>query len=175
MPKALVRHGGELLVERGRRVLAEAGLAPIVVVLGAGAGEVRRAADLSAADVAVNDEWDSGMGSSLRAGLDRLSELPAPGPDAVVVLLVDTPGITAAAVRRVAAGVTGTSLAAATYRGDQGHPVVLGRAHWGGVRELATGDRGARAYLRAHAAELTLVPCDDIADGEDMDTPTRDP
>jgi nicotine blue oxidoreductase len=173
MPKALVRDGGELLVERGRRVLAEAGLAPIVVVVGAAADEVRGAADLSGADVVVNHEWESGMGSSLRAGLARLAAWPGPGPNAVVVLLVDTPGVTPGAVRRVAAGATATSLVAASYGGEQGHPVVIGRTHWDGVRELATGDRGARAYLRAHAAELTLVPCDDIADGEDMDTPTR--
>ncbi|MCQ0025244.1 4-diphosphocytidyl-2C-methyl-D-erythritol kinase, partial [Streptomyces somaliensis DSM 40738] len=29
---------------------------------------------------------------------------------------------------------------------------------------------GARAYLRAHEAEIVLVPCGDVADPYDVDT-----
>ncbi|MEH6377466.1 nucleotidyltransferase family protein, partial [Streptomyces sp. KLMMK] len=32
-------------------------------------------------------------------------------------------------------------------------------------------DRGARAYLREHAAAVTLVECGDVAGPEDVDTP----
>ncbi|HZB47826.1 MAG TPA: NTP transferase domain-containing protein, partial [Mycobacteriales bacterium] len=39
-PKALVRLGGELLVERACRLLADGGCAPVLAVLGAGADEV---------------------------------------------------------------------------------------------------------------------------------------
>ena len=119
--------------------------------------------------VVVNDDWETGMGSSLRAGLAALAPLHA---DATVVLLVDTPGITPAAVARVAAAADGTdALAAASYAGAQGHPVLLGRRHWAGVSALAVGDVGARPYLKNHASELRFVPCDDIADGTDIDTP----
>jgi nicotine blue oxidoreductase len=45
-PKALVEHGDELLVERGSRLLLSSGLEPVVVVVGAGAGEVSRRARL---------------------------------------------------------------------------------------------------------------------------------
>ncbi|NUT35078.1 MAG: nucleotidyltransferase family protein, partial [Hamadaea sp.] len=56
-------------------------------------------------------------------------------------------------------------------------PVLLGRKHWAGVRASATGDRGAREYLKAHAAEVALVECGDIADGRDVDVraPTEAP
>ena len=163
MPKALVTvpgDGGELLVERGLRTLREAGCAPVVVVLGASAHEVP---ELPGARVVVNPDWASGMGSSLRVGLAE-----AEG-DAVAVLLVDTPGITPEAVRRVGAGADASSLRVATYHGVRGHPVVLGRAHWAGVAELAEGDVGARPYLRRHPPEP--VPCEDIADGRDLDVP----
>ena len=63
----------------------------------------------------------------------------------------------------------GANLAAASYAGRQGHPVVLGRSHWAAVARQATGDRGARGYLAAHA--VTLVPCDDVGDGTDLDVP----
>jgi CTP:molybdopterin cytidylyltransferase MocA len=166
MPKALVSLAGRLLVERALVTLREGGCDPLAVVLGAAADEVRARADLGAALVVGNPDWATGMGSSLRAGLAALADTPAV---AVAVLLVDTPGITPAAVARVLGHGGPDALAAASYQGRQGHPVLLGRAHWAGVAALATGDRGARPYLAGHA--VTLVPCDDVADGTDLDVP----
>jgi CTP:molybdopterin cytidylyltransferase MocA len=166
MPKALVEHDGRLLVERGVRTLRDGGCAPVVVVLGAAADEVRQRADLGGATVVDNPDWARGMGSSLRAGLAAAAGTGAP---AATVLLVDTPGVTAEAVRRVAEGAVEDSLRAASYQGRQGHPVLLGRAHWPGVAALAVGDVGARRYLAAHG--VTLIPCDDVADGADVDSP----
>lgn len=165
-PKALVSYRGQLLVERAAEVLAAGGCAPVVVVLGAAADQVRTTAELSGATVVVNPRWRSGMGSSLRAGLAALSFSPV---TAAVVLPVDMPGVEAAAVRRIAELASDTTLAAATYRGDRGHPVLLGRSHWSGVQAAATGDVGARSYLRDR--EVTLVACDDVSEGFDVDHP----
>jgi len=146
--------------------LRAGGCDPVVVVLGAAAGQVRAAATMPGAIVVDNPDWSAGMGSSLRVGLAALQATAAP---AVVVLLVDTPGIGAAAVRRLAEQAGPATLAQATYRGGPGHPVVLGRDHWSGVAAAATGDRGARSYLVAHAAAVRTVPCDDVADPADLD------
>src|SRR5258705_13878800 len=108
------------------------------------------------------------MGSSLRVGLEALGGTDA---DAVVVLLVDTPGVTAEAVARVAEKDGRDSLVAATSGNRRGHPVLLGRDHWTGVSLLASADIGARAYLSARSAEVHTVPCEDIADDADMDFP----
>jgi nicotine blue oxidoreductase len=166
MPKALVRHGDHLLVEHALRTLETAGCTPLVVVLGAAADQVQHAADLSDATVVVNPDWETGMGSSLRAGL---AALQATAAASTIVLLVDTPGITAAAVGRVAGRSAPDALAVATYQGVRGHPVLLGRDHWAGVGDLATGDVGAKPYLAAHSP--TEVPCDDVAHGTDLDVP----
>jgi nicotine blue oxidoreductase len=167
-PKALVRYEGSLLVERAVRTVRDAGCAPIVVVLGAAAAEVRATAQLGDVVLVENGSWKSGMGSSLRAGLEALGGTAA---DAALVLLVDTPGVTAEAVKRVCHGAARDSLATATYAGRRGHPVLLGRDHWAGVTILATGDVGARAYLSARLEKLHLVPCEDISDDTDMDIP----
>jgi nicotine blue oxidoreductase len=141
----------------------------VIVVLGAAAERVRSAADLDGASVVTNPDFASGMGSSLRAGLARARETQA---DAVAILLVDTPGITPQAVRRLAAYGTRDALAVATYDGEQGHPVVIGRAHWDGVAALAIGDVGARPYMRAHRQEVIAVACEDVSDGADLDVPS---
>lgn len=177
-PKALVEYDGQVLVERAYRTLRAGGCEPALVVLGAAATEVTARADLSGAVLLTNPDWPSGMGSSLRVGLAALDEAGGAGPGAVtsvVVLLVDTPGVTAAAVRRVAAHAGPAALAVATYHGAPGHPVLLGRDHWRSVSATAIGDIGARRYLAGHPDRVTRVSCEDIADGTDVDLPAAPP
>nr|WP_250033490.1 nucleotidyltransferase family protein [Actinoplanes maris] len=169
MPKALIPYPSRLLVERGVDTLGEAGLSPIVVVLGAEAERVLAAAPGLPATV-INDEWQSGLGSSLRAGLRALAGTPA---EAAVVLLVDMPGVTAEAVRRVTAHATAGALVMGGYGERRGHPVVLGRSHWPGVIAGATGDSGARSYLRTRSVHV--VPVGDVADDLDLDVPELNP
>lgn len=166
MPKALVRHRGRLFVEHAADVLHDGGCAPVVVVLGALAEDVRSIAVLSGSSLVDNPDWATGMGSSLRVGLSALAGTDA---TAVVILPVDTPGVTAEAVRRFVAMASASGLARATYGGAPGHPVLIGRERWAEVAEAASGDAGARPYLARH--HVTAVPCDDVADGSDVDRP----
>ncbi|MFK0177877.1 NTP transferase domain-containing protein [Streptomyces xanthochromogenes] len=175
-PKALLPHRGRPLVENAVRVLREGGCGTVYVVLGAAAEEVRARADLAGCVLIDNPDWSEGMGSSLRAGLEALGKAAAEGgrdggAQAALVSLVDQPGIGAEAVARVlAAHRSGDSLAAASYDGKRGHPVLFGAERWADIAASATGDRGARAYLKAHEAEIALVECGDVAEPYDIDT-----
>lgn len=167
-PKALIRYRGRPLVEHALAVARAGGCGPAVVVLGAAAAEVRAAAELGGCRAVDNPDWATGMGSSLRTGLAALP----PGAPAALVLLVDTPGVTPAAVARLlAAHAAGAQLAAAGYAGVRGHPVLIGAPHFAEASAGAVGDAGARALLAAHPGELLLVECGDIATPEDLDTP----
>ncbi|MFL4907934.1 NTP transferase domain-containing protein [Streptomyces sp. MMS24-I2-30] len=167
-PKALLEHRGRPLVEHAAAVLRAAGCERIHVVLGAAADAVRERAALGGCVLVDNPDWAAGMGSSLRAGLDSLAGTNA---RAALVSLVDQPGIGAAATRRVRAAYQDeTSLVSAVYAGVRGHPVLLGSAHWAGIAAAATGDRGARSYLKAHEGEIALVECGDVARPYDIDT-----
>ncbi|MFE1798723.1 NTP transferase domain-containing protein [Streptomyces sp. NPDC059517] len=167
-PKALLEHRGRPLVEYAAGVLREAGCTRIHVVLGARADAVRERADLSGCVLVDNPEWEEGMGSSLRAGLESLRGTGAP---AALVSLVDQPGIGPRATARLLAALRSpATLASASYEGKRGHPVLLGADHWAGIAATATGDQGARAYLKAHADAITLVECADVAQPYDIDT-----
>ncbi len=171
-PKALLERDGRPLVRRVAEALRAAGCAPVHVVLGAAARRVRARAGLDPDVVLVdNPDWPSGMGSSLRAGLDSLAPT---GAGAALVVLVDQPGVGAAAMARVRAAYDSPrSLAAAEYEGRRGHPVLLGAAHFAEVRRRARDDQGARGYLRERegAGEVVRVPCGDVAEPYDIDTP----
>ena len=77
--------------------------------------------------------------------------------------------MTPEALAAVAAHAAPDALAVATYDGVRGHPVLLGRDHWAGVIETATGDEGARRYLAEHA--VSEVDCTGLADPTDLDEP----
>ena len=166
-PKALIiDEDGTAWLARGVEVLHEGGCDDVTVVLGAAADQARALVPDGAA-VVVAEDWTEGMSASLRAGLESLEDSDA---DAALVSLVDLPDVTDAVVRRVlAAGADSAALIRTTYDGRPGHPVVLGREHWFGVRAAAVGDRGARDYLANHA--LVEVECGDLATGRDADRP----
>ena len=167
MPKALVAYEGSLLVERAVGT-AQAVCDTVLVVLGAQAVDVWRAADLGGATVLANEDWETGMASSLRTGLDGLRGWPG-RIDAALLLLVDMPGMTPEALTRVAEHASPAALAVATYDGVRAHPVLIGRDHWAGVAETATGDEGARRYLATH--DVVEVDCTGLADPTDLDVP----
>jgi nicotine blue oxidoreductase len=169
-PKALLCVGGELLVDRAARVLAAGDCRPVLAVLGAGADEVRRNATLRGVLVTVNDAWTEGLGSSLRAGLAALAGA-APDVAACVVTLVDTPGVTEQAVRRIAGRAERGRAVVATYAGRRAHPVALGRDLWSPIGREARGDVGARGFLGTHSDLVVEVPCDDVGSPDDLDTP----
>lgn len=169
-PKALVELNGQTLAERGVTLLRVGGTDPVLIVTGAAQVELRPEHQ---ARTVYNGEWRTGMGSSLRAALRALTELEAGAEiGAVVVALADQPLVGAEAVGRlIAAYRAGADVAVAAYGGKPRNPVLLAREHWPEVIATATGDQGARAFLRARPELVTLVECGDTGRPDDIDTP----
>lgn len=161
-PKALVELGGETLAQRGVALLQDGGADPVILVTGAVPVTIPEALAVH------NPDWSTGMGSSLATGLHALAETDA---EAAVVALADQPLVGAEAVRRlIAAYAGGASVAVAAYDGKPRNPVLIARGHWPAVIELATGDTGARAFLRARPGLVTQVECGDTGSPDDVDT-----
>ena len=161
-PKALVVRDGVPWVARATRLLLAAGCDRVVVVLGASAVEARAFVPTDdTVSTVVNDDWPSGMASSLRTGLSAASGTAA------LISLVDTPGLPVEAARRVLA--SGAPLARASFDGRPGHPVLIAAQHWAALSATLSGDQGARDYLEAHG--VADVECGDLWNGRDEDTP----
>ena len=165
-PKALVEYDGEPLVQRAVRNLAEAGCASVRVVLGAAAPQVRELLPPEAVPV-LAEHWQDGMGESLKAGLESLTDEPAA---AVLVHLVDLPWVPAAALARIAGAAADDAVVRAAYQGIPGHPVLFGRLWWAEIATSAHGDHGARDWLRGRA-DIRLIECGDLGSGSDVDRP----
>ena len=146
------RFGGPkqaLLLPEVLRRVHESSVEDVVVVTGAHELE-------SAARLVHCPDWELGPGASLRCGLAALAE----DAEAAVVVLADGPDLSPAAVDRVVTAWRNGlgEVVAASYAGDRGHPVVLGRSVWAQIP-----DEGARAL------EPALVPCDDLGSPGDVD------
>ncbi|QRY39747.1 nucleotidyltransferase family protein [Microbacterium hominis] len=163
-PKALARDAaGEPWLARAVRTLRSAGCDPVLVVLGAAADDAAVHVPREAVVVRA-PRWREGLSASVRASLDA-----AAGTAAVAALLVpvDVPELPASACRRVMRDAGPSSLRRARYAGAPGHPVLIGRDHWGPLGASLRADRGAGGYLRAHGAEA--VECADLWHGRDVD------
>ena len=163
-PKQLVRLHGETLLDRAVRVGGEAGLTPVVVVLGAAAKLVAEGCDLRSAWVVVNAGWADGMGSSIKAGMELVREFSE--VDGVVVMTCDMPGVAAEHLRQLAAEPD--VVMASAYDGRRGVPAYFPRAAFAELLGLS-GDAGARQMLRtAQVVELVggEVDVDTMADVE---------
>lgn len=170
-PKATVELNGATLAERGVALLRAGGADPVLVVTGAVRVEVPGTVTVR------NEDWASGMGSSLVAGL-RAADDYGDGADggvaitAAVIALADQPLIGPQAVLRlIAAHTAGATVAVAAYDGKPRNPVLIAREHWPEVVAMASGDAGARPFLRAHPDLITLVECADTGSPDDIDTP----
>jgi molybdenum cofactor cytidylyltransferase len=170
-PKALLDFRGQPFVIRILEALEALEVKMRAVVVGPDAPRIQPALAGHDCLIVENTDVDGGPIASLRAALRALQPLQ---PTGVLAWPVDLPHVRVTTVERLIETFRRDPAPAVvpTFAERRGHPVL-----WGAVlfEELLTNDRatreGARAVLRAHAAEVTPVPVDDPAVLDDLNTP----
>lgn len=176
-PKALLPFHGRTLVHHAATQLLQGGCGKVVVVIGAGAAQVRQTPLPPGCTMVENPRWREGMGTSFAAGI------AAAGAEQVLVALVDQPGMNHALVEILLALHRPGRITAAAYRSGhgapgqsglrRGNPVLFSPAHAAAASAMAAGDSGGRAYLAAHPDVVDLVDFSPYTDGADIDTPEQ--
>jgi molybdenum cofactor cytidylyltransferase len=156
-PKALLPYQGRPFLEHLLDVTTHPKIDTRRVVLGAHAELIADAVRLAANEVVINEDWEQGQLSSIRAGI---RSLPA-GTDGVILCLIDHPLITAGLIDDLIGRFYGDRTAKPLivlpiYQGKRGHPVLFSA---GVYDELlaAPMDQGARSVVWAHAGEIAEV------------------
>jgi molybdenum cofactor cytidylyltransferase len=165
--KQLLPVGGQPMVRRVVEAVCAAGLAQVVVVVGARADEVEQALATLPADVVVNEQWAEGMSTSLRAGLQALG----PGIQAALIVLADQPALTPNLLGTLVARycATGAPVVVPFYKGQRGNPVLFDRSLFSELLAVE-GDQGGRTLLVRHQEDMERVEIDDAAANLDVDT-----
>jgi len=168
-PKQLLRQGGQTLVRQMARMAMLLNVGPVVVVLGANEEPIRaEIADLPV-QLIHNEQWQTGMASSLRVGLAAFADESV---DAFLVLLTDQPHVSPKLLHQLidTRRQTGRGIVACQY----GEPDFIGVPALFDVSYLPeflnlTGDMGARKLIRQHTNDCATVPFP--LGSVDLDTP----
>ena len=168
-PKQTLQFRGKSLLRRAALAALGAGCRPVIVVTGAHSELSRR--ELEGLDVreVLNTRWETGMASSIRAGVESLISADADA-DAVVLMLCDQPHVTAEVISGLVAAhrATGRPVIASTYGGGSGVPALFGKTLFAELARLE-GAAGAKQVIKRHASETHFLP---FQAGEvDVDTP----
>ncbi len=144
--KLLIELGGEPLVRRAARRALEAGLLPVVVVLGFEAERVAAAVEGLPVETVRNPRHAEGMHGSLRVGVGHL----AGRSEAAVVILADMPFVTSAMLSEVVARFrAGAQIVASWYGLVQAPPTLYAREFFPALSFAGPGC--GRQVIREHA------------------------
>jgi molybdenum cofactor cytidylyltransferase len=168
-PKQALQYRGESLLRRAALAALDAGCRPVIVVTGANAELSRRELDGLDVREVFNTLWETGMASSVRAGVEGLLSAEA-DVAAAVLLLCDQPHVTADVISSLVAAhrANGSPVVASMYGGSFGVPALFGRTLFDELARLE-GSAGAKQVIKRHASEAHFLP---FPGGEvDVDTP----
>jgi molybdenum cofactor cytidylyltransferase len=168
-PKQLLRFRGQSLLARAVDAALRSVCRPVVVVLGARAGDLRHEVEQFPVRVVENDRWAEGMGTSIGAGVEALlgGESSA---EACVITLCDQPLVTAERINELVAAYCSTRAEIVAARYDRvagGVPALFSRALF---RELADlgGAEGAKTVITRRGERVVSVSVPEAA--IDVDT-----
>jgi molybdenum cofactor cytidylyltransferase len=165
-PKQVLIWRSQPLVRHVAQAALEAGLAPVVIVVGSAAEQVEAAVQGLPVQLVRNPEWQLGQSSSVKAGV---SALPAE-TGAAVFLLADQPRTPVQLIASLmeAHAATLSPLVAPLVQGRRANPVLLDRVTFPELLALS-GDQGGRALFARYPAHW--VPWHDSTILQDIDTP----
>jgi len=141
----------------------------VIVVTGHEAEQVQQALAAIKVGTVFNPDYASGMASSLRRGLEAVSQ----DMDGAMILLGDMPFVGAREINELIAEFNPhmeRDIVAPFRKGRRGNPVLWARRYFPAMMALS-GDTGARGLLKEHAANVWDVPVSSDAVFADFDTP----
>lgn len=170
-PKQLLPFDGRTLLRRAVETAIASVCRPIIVTIGAHEDLVRPELQSLPVVVAHNPEWEQGISSSLRVGIEALARATDRDVEGAVIMLADQPLVTADDVNRIVEvhWQTGNDIVASEYADTQGVPVFIGERLFEDVEALK-GNGGAKRLIALHRERVATVPLRGAA--LDIDTPT---
>lgn len=154
-PKALLPYQGRPFLEHLLEVSIHPRIAVRRVVLGAHAEPIAKEVPVSGEEVVINEEWEKGQLSSVQAAIRSLP----PGTDGLILFLIDHPLITNALVDELieAFYAKRARIVLPVFERRRGHPVIFAANLYEELLQ-APMDKGARAVVWAHAADVFELP-----------------
>jgi molybdenum cofactor cytidylyltransferase len=167
--KQLLSFQGESLVRRAVRTAMEAGCACVTVVVGDSRARIENELRETPAVIVENQEWQRGLGTSIRCGIRHLLS-SQPDLDAVVLLACDQPFVNASVITSLVAQRENSRkpIVACSYANTLGIPALFDRACFESLLALPD-DSGAKTLIESRSADVAQIEFEKGA--IDIDTP----
>ena len=177
-PKQFALFQGETFIRRIVAAAIEAGCAPVVAVTGEDSTQVTLELTGLSVSIAMNPGWSSGVGSSIRVGVQRAMDLAA-DLDASLLLTCDQPFVTAAILAQLIQLrlTSGKPIIASAYAETVGIPALFDQSCFPDLLRLKE-DSGAKGIILPRPQDLAsfdfpagAIDIDTAADYEKLDQP----
>lgn len=157
-PKQLLPFHGSNLLQHTISEAVNSVCNPIVLVLGANLNLIMPQVLGNPIHIVENKEWEEGMASSLRTGLEKMLFLNK-NIRAVIILLCDQPFINSEQINKLveARQITHRTIIISEYEHAEGVPVLFNREHFNELRNLK-GKEGAKKLLKLHKNCIYKIP-----------------
>lgn len=156
-PKQLLQYHGKTLLNHAVNEAFNAKADAVVVILGKNADLFKREIDKEEVRVVINRDWEEGMASSVRLGLDTLLKIK-PYIDAVIFMSCDQPHISSLVLNKLitAQQKTTKQIVTCNYGESIGPPALFHKKYF---RELAKvkGDVGARNIIQQNMNDVATI------------------
>jgi molybdenum cofactor cytidylyltransferase len=126
----------------------------IIVILGAHSERIQAKLDQSDISIAINNDWQLGLSSSIRAGINTL---PA-NTEAVMILLCDQPLIKPSSLKKLIKlwQQHPSTIVASEYQQSSGVPAIFPAAFFSQLKSLQ-GDQGAKKLLMSMQQQVLTI------------------
>lgn len=155
-PKQLLEINGMPLIRHIVQVAEESDLGPVLIVTGAHQEQISPI--LNDQILIENKDWEEGMASSIRAGVQYVKENHS-DMDGLFILVTDQPYLHKTILQALYKEQQKENVlaVASRYNNQYGTPVLFHKDLWTALLSL-TGDVGARKILRTIEDQISSVP-----------------
>jgi len=157
-PKQLINFQGSSLIRRIVSESVKANIGNVTVVTGYESEAVAKEISDFEVDIFFNDEWEEGIGSSIRNGLGYVRK-KVPDTNAVLITMVDQPFVDAEHLRKIADAYDPSRpmIIASAYSGTFGVPVLVDNHYFDMLKDLK-GDEGGKKIFANYLKNIVEIP-----------------
>lgn len=168
-PKQLLKFKNETLIRRAVKTAIQTKAEKAVVVLGANFEPVKNEISDLDCEIVFNENWKSGMSSTIKTGLEKMLET-APEISAAIISLCDQPLIESEHFDELIEKFSHTNkpIVSAFYKNKFAVPALFSKEIFPELLKLE-GDRGARNLLNDDSENIEKIEMPEAA--FDIDTP----
>ncbi len=168
-PKQILPYIDGSLLKHSIKVAVDSNIGPVIVVIGSNEKEIHAHIEREAVSVVLNNAFNEGIASSIRAGISYILEVHK-DCDSVILMVCDQPHVNATLLKNLVETRQKTNklIIACSYKNTIGVPSLFDKFFFPELLSL-TGEEGGKKVLLQHKADVATVP---FPEGEiDIDTP----